>query len=198
VALVPYQPFQGGLLTGKYRSGVAPPQASRAAEKAAWLAIPDAATFEKLEELRRLADEACMSMAQYAVAWVLARPGVTAVVTGCRSLEQLEPLIAAAGTPIPGAHTARLDELFPPPKPAGEQVLAERRQVAAGGSRTGRRMTWQPKTVPGNSRKCIDPGGARRIRPMTWAGSRRTTGPGARPDTNPCISLPANNSWTAS
>jgi aryl-alcohol dehydrogenase-like predicted oxidoreductase len=101
-------------------------RSGRAAEKVAWLGMPGAATFEKLEALRGLAAEACMSIAQYAVAWVLLRPGVPSVITRCRSFEQLEPLIAAAGTPIPPAHLARVDALFPPPKPAGEQVPRRR------------------------------------------------------------------------
>jgi aryl-alcohol dehydrogenase-like predicted oxidoreductase len=124
ISLVPYQPFHGGLLTGKYRAGEPPPRGSRAAEKASWLAPPDAATFEKLEALNTLAAEACMSMAQYSLAWVLSRPGVASVVTGCRSLEQFEPLIAAVGMPVPAEHFVRIDGLFPPPRPAGEQSCA--------------------------------------------------------------------------
>jgi aryl-alcohol dehydrogenase-like predicted oxidoreductase len=92
-------------------------------EKAAWLAMPDPDTFEKLELLSALAHEAYMSTAQYALAWVLTRPGVASVVTGCRSVEQLEAMIAATEKSIPQGHLARIDALFPPPKPAGEQVL---------------------------------------------------------------------------
>jgi aryl-alcohol dehydrogenase-like predicted oxidoreductase len=126
IALVPYQPFGGGLLTGKYRAGETPPPGSRAAEKAAWLRMPDAAAFERLETAAALAAEASMQMAQYALAWVLSRPGVASVVVGCRSVEQLEQLIAAAGMPFPEEHSARIDALFPPPKPTGEQVLRRR------------------------------------------------------------------------
>ena len=52
ISLVPYQPFQGGLLTGKYRSGQAPPQGSRAAEKPNWMPAALDEVLDKVEVLR--------------------------------------------------------------------------------------------------------------------------------------------------
>jgi aryl-alcohol dehydrogenase-like predicted oxidoreductase len=123
-ALVTYQAFQSGLLTGKYRYAEPPPPGSRAAANAAWLALPDADTFERLEGLGRLAREAGMSMAQYAISWILARRGVASVIVGCRSPEQLDDAAVAVSRRIPPEHFARIDSLFPPPRPTfGEQVL---------------------------------------------------------------------------
>lgn len=53
---------------------------------------PERLTPEMLAELRRLNDEASQAgipLAEYALRWVLAQPGVTSVIVGAKSVEQL-------------------------------------------------------------------------------------------------------------
>ena len=91
VALTPYRPLAGGLLSGKYRPGLTP-AGSRAAESD-WI---DAAAIPH-ERLRRFADEAAgagASPACYAVRWLLGRAGVASVVAGVKSPAQLRELAA--------------------------------------------------------------------------------------------------------
>jgi aryl-alcohol dehydrogenase-like predicted oxidoreductase len=95
IAVTPYQPLHGGLLTGKYRLGQPLPAGSRAAESA-WLDQPDDALFARLRQFESEADEARLTPAQYAVRWLLDQPGVTSVVAGVKRIEQLQELVDAA------------------------------------------------------------------------------------------------------
>ena len=64
-----------------------------------------------MEALRPLAAAAGMSMAQMAVAWVLAHPAITAPIIGASRPEQLDDVLAAADKGLDGALKASLDEL---------------------------------------------------------------------------------------
>lgn len=68
--------------------------------------------FATVEALRAVGNEAGMSMATMAVAWVLANPAITAPIVGASRPEQLRDSLAAADRgPLPGELKARLDEI---------------------------------------------------------------------------------------
>jgi len=92
LAVTPYQPLQGGLLTGKYRRGQPLPASSRAAESG-WLDQPDDALYRRLEEFESEAQEAKLEPAQYALRWLLDQPGITAVVMGVKRIDQLAEVL---------------------------------------------------------------------------------------------------------
>jgi aryl-alcohol dehydrogenase-like predicted oxidoreductase len=124
IALVTYQPFQGGILAGRYRRGQQPDPQSRGAEKPGWMPAIADSLFERLEALEALAAEAGMGLVPYVTAWVLSRPAVAAVVVGCRRPEQLRDVLQGAVQQFPQEHEVKLDALFPPPVPlSGESVL---------------------------------------------------------------------------
>ena len=114
IGVMAYQPLSGGLLTDKYGKGRPAPSGSRADEKAAWLQVDDVA-FDRAERLRVLAKETGWPLAQYALAWVLSRPGVAAVVAGARRVGQLEENLRVLGLFFPEEHQGRIDEISPPP-----------------------------------------------------------------------------------
>ena len=93
IAVTPYQPLQGGLLTGKYRRGQPIPAGSRAVESA-WLDEPDDVLYDALEAFESEAQAAGLSPAQYAVRWLLNQPGIASVVVGVKRIEQLEVLFS--------------------------------------------------------------------------------------------------------
>jgi len=116
IAVIPYNPLAGGVLTGKHDLTVTAPAGTRfAMPKAArryheryW----DEQQFETVEALRPLAAEAGMSMATLAVSWVLSNPAVTAALIGASRPEQLaDSLMAAEKGALPTDLNAKLDEL---------------------------------------------------------------------------------------
>jgi aryl-alcohol dehydrogenase-like predicted oxidoreductase len=115
ICVTPYQPLQGGLLTGKYQRGEQPPGQSRGSEKPQWLWELDDGLFDSLESLEQLAGESQLSMAQFSLAWALAQPAVGSLVVGASRLEQVEQAVSAAGGVISDDILARVDEVCPPP-----------------------------------------------------------------------------------
>jgi len=117
IAVIPYNPLAGGLLTGKH-DRTAPPaegrfQLGRAGpmyQSRYW----HEREFDAIEDLRGVAIEAGISLATMAVGWVLANPAITAPIIGASRPEQLADSLAAAEAPLPADVKAKLDELTHP------------------------------------------------------------------------------------
>jgi aryl-alcohol dehydrogenase (NADP+) len=115
VGVIPYNPLAGGFLSGKHRRDAGPTAgtrftlgtAARRYQERYWRERD----FASVEELRPLAATAGMSMAQMAVAWVLAHPAITSAIIGASRVEQLDAMFAAADKEMPADLKARLDEL---------------------------------------------------------------------------------------
>jgi aryl-alcohol dehydrogenase-like predicted oxidoreductase len=111
MGLVVWSPLASGVLTGKYDDGI--PAGSRL-ERMEWLR--KGLTEENLRRSRALkgiADELGVSRATLAVAWLLGRPGVTSVILGATSEQQLDENLAALRLQLHPDTMARLDALFP-------------------------------------------------------------------------------------
>ncbi len=115
IGVTPYQSLQGGLLTGKYRRGSAPPDNSRAAEKPDWMWTLDDALFDRLESIEKMAVEMDVSPARFALAWTLAQSAMTSLVVGAKRLEQIEEAISALEVEISNDYSEQIDRLCSPP-----------------------------------------------------------------------------------
>lgn len=115
IGVTPYQPLQGGMLSGKYRRGEALPTDSRAAEKPEWMWDLDDRRFDQLEAIQTLANEVDVPMSQYALAWTLQQPAMSSLVVGVKQARHIEDAIAAASVKIPDEHAAKMDTICPPP-----------------------------------------------------------------------------------
>lgn len=115
IAVTPYQPLQGGLLTGKYRRGQAAPEGSRGAEKPEWMWKQDELLYNRLERLEWLAQQHGHCLARYAMAWALAQPAVASLVVGVKCAEQLDDAIAAADIRLTHEELREIDAICPPP-----------------------------------------------------------------------------------
>ncbi|WP_028220530.1 aldo/keto reductase [Paraburkholderia oxyphila] len=115
LAVIPYNPLAGGLLTGKYREDSAPAegrftQSVGVAGKMYHDRYWHAREFETIETLRGIVGDAGQSLTTASIAWVLANPLVTSALIGASKPEQLDASIAAADLEIDPALKARLDE----------------------------------------------------------------------------------------
>jgi len=117
LGFTPFSPLAGGVLTGKYRRGVAPPAGSRLALRPEGRAL-DAATFDALEKLEALARSRSVSPGALALAWVLRQPAVTAVVVGpSRNAEHLRLAREALAVELDDADEQEIGRWFPCPGP---------------------------------------------------------------------------------
>jgi aryl-alcohol dehydrogenase (NADP+) len=93
LAVIPYNPLAGGLLTGKHKLAEGPTSGTRftlgtAAERYQERYWHDR-EFNTVEELRTVADLAGLSLTTLALAWVLSNPIITAPIIGASRPEQL-------------------------------------------------------------------------------------------------------------
>lgn len=86
IGFICYQPLAQGLLSGKYKANTPPPSGSRLIELPGALAMAD---YSAIEALERFAQSRGISLIHLALGYLLAQPGVTSVVVGATSAEQI-------------------------------------------------------------------------------------------------------------
>jgi len=115
LAVIPYNPLAGGLLTGKHRRAAPPPEGSRftlgTAGKTYTERYWQEREFATVDTFVGLAKAAGVEPATLAVAWVLAHPAVTAPLIGASRPEQLKASIAAAEYRLDPKLKQTLDQL---------------------------------------------------------------------------------------
>ena len=115
LAVIPYNPLAGGLLSGKHRRETGPTPGTRFTLGSAAGRYQDRYWHERefatVEALRPLAAGAGLSPTQLALAWTLAEPAITAPIVGASRPDQLDDAIAAVEKPLDAALKARLDAL---------------------------------------------------------------------------------------
>ena len=116
IAVIPYNPLAGGLLSGKHDGTAPPPEGTRFSLRTAGTRYQarywHEREFATIESLRTAAQEADMSMATLAVAWVMSNPAITAPIVGASRPEQLADSLAAAEKGVLSPDLmSRLDEL---------------------------------------------------------------------------------------
>lgn len=120
LGLLPWSPLGGGWLTGKYRPDQQPTGATRLGEdpgrgvEAYDRRSTSRRTWDVVEAVRTIADKRGATMAQVALAWLVDRPGVTSVILGARTTEQLEDNLGAASLHLDPEETRVLDEASDP------------------------------------------------------------------------------------
>ena len=116
-AVNPYSPLAGGLLTGKYRPGEAPPADLRAASSKMNRFIKQWLTDDMLDAVQRLravADAAGVTMSQLALAWVLSQDNVAAAIVGATRPEQVHENARAAGVTLGADTLDAIDDALDP------------------------------------------------------------------------------------
>jgi aryl-alcohol dehydrogenase-like predicted oxidoreductase len=103
ISQIVWSPLAQGVLTGKYRPGSPPPEGSRATSEEmggfiSWLLRDE--TLEAVQRLKPIAAEAGLSLAQFALAWVLREPNVASAIVGASRPGQLAENAAASGAKV--------------------------------------------------------------------------------------------------
>jgi aryl-alcohol dehydrogenase-like predicted oxidoreductase len=114
VALLPWAPLCGGLLSGKYRRDDQSAEGRWQGGKDNFDRPATPAAFDVIEGLVELADSKGCTPSQLALAWNFSQPGITAPIIGPRTLEQLVDNLGAVTVTLTAEDAARLDELAPP------------------------------------------------------------------------------------
>ena len=142
VAVIPYSPTGGGLLTGKYGARRTPDTGRLLDTQMYKVRYGAPAFYATADAFCALAAELGHAPTTLAVAWVASHPGVTSVLVGGRNVEQLAPALAASTLELDPATRARISALSPEPPPAtdrNEEITAHnngaRRLAGSLGSR---------------------------------------------------------------
>ena len=114
-----WSPLGQGVLTGKYQPWQPPPEGSRATDEAGGGAnfirrLLRDDVLERVQQLRPLADEAGLSMASLALAWVLQEDNVASAIIGASRPEQVRDNVQAVGVRLDPALTQRIDDILAP------------------------------------------------------------------------------------
>lgn len=121
IGVISYSPLGGGLLSGKYGKDKRPQQ-GRLVEQAMYTKrYGDDQYFEVAERFTEYAAERELHPATLAVSWVMSHPGVTAPIIGARSVEQLEPSLAALEVNMTPEWRKEIDALSITPPPATDR-----------------------------------------------------------------------------
>lgn len=115
LAVIPYNPLAGGLLTGKYKHGAKPSEGrfTQSVGKAGSMYTDrywHDREFATVEKLRGIVEAAGQPLIQTSIAWVLANPAITSALIGASRPEQLDASLAAADFVLAPELKAQLDE----------------------------------------------------------------------------------------
>ena len=128
LAVLPWSPLSGGFLTGKYRRDNPNPEGARRSGFQ-FPPIDEERGFEAIDALDQIAKTRNVSIAQIALAWLLAQSGVTSIIIGANKMSQLEDNLKAADLELSPAEIEQLSQTTLP-KTLYPQWMIERQNAA--------------------------------------------------------------------
>jgi aryl-alcohol dehydrogenase-like predicted oxidoreductase len=138
LGILTYSPLAAGILTGKYQQDVTPPAHTRMADHPMGPYLrgrsQDKRTLAVLDAAKTIAGNRGVTMAQVALSWLAARPAVSSVILGARTLDQLTANLPT-GLQLSTEETALLDKVSAPRVdfPYGGAVAQQMTRQIAGG-----------------------------------------------------------------
>ncbi|MEU6403126.1 aldo/keto reductase [Streptomyces sp. NPDC046985] len=117
LGVIPWSPLHGGLLGGVLKKAA---EGGRRASGRAADTLADPAVRAQVQAYEDLLDKHGLEPGETALAWLLARPGVTGPIVGPRTAGQLESALRAVELKLSEDVLTGLDEIFPGPGPSPE------------------------------------------------------------------------------
>ncbi|MCH8978872.1 MAG: aldo/keto reductase family protein [Armatimonadetes bacterium] len=112
---VVFSPLAQGVLTGKYKPGEPSPSGTRGADETSNQFMQGSMgddTLSRVQALAELANGLGCTVGQFALAWCLRQPGVSAVIVGATKTEQIEQNAAASELDVPESAWADADRVL--------------------------------------------------------------------------------------
>jgi aryl-alcohol dehydrogenase-like predicted oxidoreductase len=121
LAVFPYSPLGGGIMTGKYLNNTAQEVSRLNANKIYQVRYGDAGIQDTVNQFLKYSDAHGFDPASLAVAWVASHPAVTAPILGARNLNQLESSLKALEITMTPEMRAEISAFSPTPAPATDR-----------------------------------------------------------------------------
>lgn len=121
ISQIVWSPLAQGVLTGKYDPDAPPPPGTRATseEMGGWIErLMRRPLLEAVQRLKPVADQAGLTLPQFALAWVLREPNVASAIVGASRPEQVEENAAASGARVDPALFALAERIVGEARPA--------------------------------------------------------------------------------
>jgi len=123
IAVIPWSPLAGGMLTGKYIGGVKPEGARYSKDKPIRDIGPGAEAV--IEGFVSYAKERGHDPGQFALAWMLGQPGITSPIIGPRTMDQLVNSLGSLEISVTDEDRKAIDEISPPGGHVAEYYTAD-------------------------------------------------------------------------
>ncbi len=118
LALIPYSPLGGGLLTGKYRRDKPLPEGSRwwRFKQGGFALGSDSMSkiYDLVDLLEAISEEKGCTISQLSLAWTMRQPGITSPIIGARNMAQLEDNLGALTVTLTDEDCERIDAIARP------------------------------------------------------------------------------------
>ncbi|UFH54195.1 aldo/keto reductase [Spirosoma sp. KNUC1025] len=122
MAILPWSPLAGGFLSGKYTRDNKPADDSRRLNFD-FPPVNQEKAYDIIDVMQTVAEAHGVSVARIALAWVLAKPGVTSVIIGAKNTDQLLDNIQAADISLTAEQLEKLDEISGSAKPYPQWMI---------------------------------------------------------------------------
>ena len=111
IGILPWSPLAGGFLSGKYAKNAPPPKGVRLEKwKEGFAGYDNDRGWSTLEAVKAIAKEKETTASAVSLAWLLAKPTVTSVIFGARSIAQLDDNLKATEVKLTAEDVKRLDD----------------------------------------------------------------------------------------
>jgi aryl-alcohol dehydrogenase-like predicted oxidoreductase len=128
IGQIVWSPIAQGVLTGKYLPGTEPPAGSRALDRTGSRFMSELLVDDlliRVQQLKPIAEQAGLTLAQLAVAWTLQNPAVSAAIIGASRPEQVRENVRASGVKLDESAMRQIDEIL------GDSVITDPAETAS-------------------------------------------------------------------